>query len=75
MVAALLEGGAAVDTVDGCGATALMKAGGSAGGEVTRLLLDAGADASLKDKLFGYTALELARHENRPAAVALLEAR
>ncbi len=66
-VAALLEGGAAVDAVARDGWTALMRAAYSGKAECARLLLEAGADASLRatrGESEGKTALELAEEQS-----------
>ena len=71
----LLEGGEAVDAVDEDGVTALMYAAYNGRAECARLLLEAGADASLRatggdDE--GKTALELAEEYGQAEVAALL---
>ena len=74
-VAALLQGGAAVDvaydTGDDDGFTALMQAAQSGQAECARLLLRAGADASLRHA-GGETALDVAEKEGKADVAALL---
>ncbi len=67
----LLELGFAVDTRDGQGATALLRACGAGHHDVAACLLDAGADASLPAHS-GVTALVAAVTARREALVALL---
>eukprot|EP01045_Picozoa_sp_COSAG04_P010097 COSAG04_NODE_608_length_12095_cov_54.626709_10_plen_499_part_00 len=77
-VRALVEGGAAVDVVTRNGATVLMVATFFGNAEYARLLLEAGADATLRPtggEWAGKTALELAEKEGDAEVVGLLEAR
>ena len=70
-VAALLEGGVAVDAIGSNGYTALICAAAFGHAECARLLLDAGADASLRGK-DSRTALEHAEARGHAAVVAML---
>jgi hypothetical protein len=54
--------------------TALHQAAGEGDVELTRLLLDLGADPTIEDTRFGSTSLGWARHFDQPATIELLEA-
>ena len=74
-MAALLEGGAAVDAVNNLGATALVFAATTAQPRCVRLLLEAGADATLRatgGDYEGKTALEMAELGGEAEVAALL---
>jgi hypothetical protein len=53
--------------------TALHHSAGNGNMELTRRLLDLGADPNLRDKRFGHTPLDWARHFHRMPTAALLE--
>ncbi|MEJ3749016.1 hypothetical protein WEI85_37835 [Actinomycetes bacterium KLBMP 9797] len=55
--------------------TALHHSAGNGDIELTRRLLDLGADPDLRDKRFDATPLDWARHLHQPATAALLEPR
>eukprot|EP01045_Picozoa_sp_COSAG04_P026775 COSAG04_NODE_3785_length_2534_cov_1.593429_3_plen_318_part_01 len=74
-VAALLRGGAAVNAVGSGGKTALMRAAYLGQAECARLLLEAGADGSLRatgGALEGKTALEVAEQMGKAEVAVLL---
>jgi hypothetical protein len=67
----LLDGYAYIDASAPNGATPLMMAAEFGNIAAVQLLLDAGADATLKNRL-GQTALDYARRGNRPDAIKVL---
>ena len=72
---ALLRGGAAVDMVDRDGETALMRAAGYGHYECVRLLLEAGADATVRATDGGWegeNALSLMQEWDKAEVAALL---
>ncbi|MGZ5182569.1 MAG: ankyrin repeat domain-containing protein [Ramlibacter sp.] len=70
----LLENYAFIDAESPNGTTPLMMAAMYGTPAAVKLLLDAGADTAMKNKL-GLTALDFARKANRADAVGLIEAR
>jgi len=68
----LLENYAFIDAESPNGTTPLMMAAMYGTPAAVKLLLDAGADTAMKNKL-GMTALDFARRANRPDAVELIE--
>eukprot|EP00753_Platysulcus_tardus_P013956 PLAT394.1.p1 GENE.PLAT394.1~~PLAT394.1.p1 ORF type:complete len:242 (+),score=26.17 PLAT394.1:47-772(+) len=74
VVATLIRARATVDAVDKQGYTPLMKACVSGMVRCAQLLLAAGADTTLKDKLYKKTPAELAAEYNNADVVAALEA-
>eukprot|EP01045_Picozoa_sp_COSAG04_P032143 COSAG04_NODE_6202_length_1385_cov_2.419907_3_plen_85_part_00 len=72
IVAALLQGGAAVNAANNVGTTALMYAAFHGHPECARLLLEAGADKPLRDN--EGTALGQAGLQGHAGVVALLQA-
>lgn len=78
VVKQMLQGGAAVNAMDGFRRTALMRAvedrrprEGAERVEIVRLLLESGASVGLSDER-GITALHIACQKNHPSVVALL---
>ena len=72
VVAQLLDAGAAVDTVNVMGATALIYAATFKHVNITKMLLEKGANMQIKDAR-GNTALDHAKLQEMPELVALLE--
>lgn len=72
IAAFLLDQNAYIDADAPNGNTPLMMAALYGNAETVKLLLDAGADASLRNRL-GMSALDLARRGERPDAIRLLE--
>ena len=77
-MAALISHGADVNAREEYGATPLMRVSYSGRAKVVEALLDAGADKELKANsggYKGYTALDMARANNKGGVVAVLERR
>ena len=70
-MALLLEEGAYIDAASPNGTTPLMMAVRYGQGDVARLLVEEGADATLKNEL-GLTALDFARQADRADMVELI---
>ncbi len=72
MTSALLAKGANVNCANTNGKTALIYAAYYGKTEVVKLLMDGGANKTMKDK-WGETALDYALQRNHPSVVALLQ--
>lgn len=71
VIKALIDAGAPVDAMDDTGFTPLMMVSSSNNYQIARLLLERGADHTLKDRE-GYTAIEIARQIGNSIADEIL---